>query len=47
MGEAIAVPAEGVAERAPSAVVGARQLSRTYGEGETAVRALCTVDLDV
>jgi putative ABC transport system ATP-binding protein len=27
--------------------VAARQLSRTYGEGETAVRALCTVDLDV
>jgi putative ABC transport system ATP-binding protein len=47
MSEAIAVPAEGVAERAPSAVVAARQLSRTYGEGETAVRALCTVDLDV
>jgi putative ABC transport system ATP-binding protein len=47
MSEAIAVPAEGVAERALGAVVAARQLSRTYGEGETAVRALCTVDLDV
>jgi putative ABC transport system ATP-binding protein len=29
------------------AVVTARGLTRTYGEGETAVRALCGVDLDV
>ena len=29
------------------AVVTARALTRTYGEGETAVRALCGVDLDV
>ena len=47
MGEAIAVPAEGVAERAPSAVVVARELSRQYGEGDTAVHALTGVDLDV
>ena len=47
MGEAIAVPAEGVAERAPSAVVAARELSRQYGEGDTAVHALRGVDLDV
>jgi putative ABC transport system ATP-binding protein len=47
MGEAIAVPAEGVAEHAPSAVVAARQLSRQYGEGDTAVQALRGVDLDV
>ena len=47
MSEAIAVPAEGVAERAPSGVVAARQLSRQYGEGDTAVQALRGVDLDV
>ena len=47
MGEAIAVPAEEVAERAPSAVVAARKLSRQYGEGDTAVQALRGVDLDV
>src|SRR5205823_9191989 len=48
MGEAIAAPVAGeVAEQVPEAVVAARALSRTYGEGETAVRALCTVDLDV
>jgi putative ABC transport system ATP-binding protein len=47
MGEAIAVPAEGAAERAPGAVVAARELSRQYGEGDTAVQALRGVDLDV
>ena len=47
MSEAIAVPAADMAEETPTAVVAARALSRTYGEGETAVRALCTVDLDV
>src|SRR5438874_2968410 len=47
MSEAIAIPAEGVAERATSAVVAARALARQYGQGETAVRALCGVDLDV
>jgi len=39
MSEAIAVPAEGVAELAPSAVVAARTLSRQYGQGDTAVQA--------
>jgi putative ABC transport system ATP-binding protein len=47
MSEAIAAPAEGVAELAPGAVVAARQLSRQYGEGDTAVHALRGVDLDV
>src|SRR2546423_15473767 len=47
MSEAIAVPAEGVAGRAPGAVVAARQLGRQYGEGDTAVQALRGVDLDV
>ena len=47
MSEAIAVPAEGAAEHAPSAVVAARQLSRQYGAGDTAVQALRGVDLDV
>jgi putative ABC transport system ATP-binding protein len=36
-----------VAERAPSAVVAARTLSRQYGAGDTAVQALRGVDLDV
>ena len=44
MSEAIAVPAEGVAERAPSAVVAARALSRQYGAGDTAVQALRGVE---
>src|SRR5207253_8694413 len=47
MSEAIAVPAERVAERTPSAVVAARTLSRQYGAGDTAVQALTGVDLDV
>jgi putative ABC transport system ATP-binding protein len=47
MSQATAIPAEGVAEHAPSAVVAARQLSRQYGEGDTAVQALRGVDLDV
>ena len=47
MAEAIAVPAEGVAEGASSAVVVARELSRQYGAGDTAVQALTGVDLDV
>src|SRR5438067_2651064 len=48
MSEAIAAPAAGeVAERVPEAVVAARELSRQYGEGETAVQALRGVDLDV
>jgi putative ABC transport system ATP-binding protein len=45
--EAAAVPAVGVAERAPSAVVAAREVTRRYGEGDTAVDALRGVSLDV
>jgi putative ABC transport system ATP-binding protein len=44
---AIPVPAVDVAELAPQAVVAARALRRTYGEGDAAVNALCGVDLDV
>ncbi|HKG43070.1 MAG TPA: ABC transporter ATP-binding protein [Gaiellaceae bacterium] len=45
--EAAAVPAADVAERAPSAVVAARDLVRRYGEGDTAVEALRGVSLEV
>jgi putative ABC transport system ATP-binding protein len=45
--EAAAVPATDVAERAPNAVVAARDLTRRYGEGDTAVDALRGVTLDV
>jgi putative ABC transport system ATP-binding protein len=45
--EAAAVPAVDVAERAPSGVVAARDLTRRYGEGDTAVAALCGVSIDV
>jgi putative ABC transport system ATP-binding protein len=45
--EAAAVPAVGVAERAPGAVVAARELTRRYGEGDTAVDALRGVSLEV
>jgi putative ABC transport system ATP-binding protein len=45
--EAAAVPAVDVAERAPSGVVAARDITRRYGEGDTAVAALCGVSLDV
>ena len=45
--EAAAVPATGVAERAPTAVVAGRDLTRRYGEGDTAVDALGGVTLDV
>jgi len=44
---AIAIPIEAVVEAPPRAVVAARELSRRYGEGETAVDALCDVSLDV
>ncbi len=47
MSHALALPAVEVAERAPRAVVAARELSRRYGEGETAVHALRDVSLDV
>jgi putative ABC transport system ATP-binding protein len=45
--EAAAVPAVDAAERAPSAVVAAREITRRYGEGDTAVEALGGVSLDV
>jgi putative ABC transport system ATP-binding protein len=45
--EAAAAPATDVAERAPTAVVAARDLTRRYGEGDTAVDALRGVTLDV
>ena len=45
--EAAAVPAVDVAGRPPNAVVAARDISRRYGEGDTAVDALRGVALDV
>jgi putative ABC transport system ATP-binding protein len=45
--EAAAVPAADVAERAPTAVVAARDITRRYGEGDTAVDALRGVTLEV
>ncbi len=45
--EAAAAPAVDVAERAPTAVVAARDITRRYGEGDTAVDALRGVTLDV
>jgi putative ABC transport system ATP-binding protein len=48
MTEALAVTGKEAAEaRASAAVVAARDLSRRYGEGDTAVDALRDVDLDV
>jgi putative ABC transport system ATP-binding protein len=47
LSEAIAVPAEAAGERAPEAVVAARDITRRYGEGDTAVDALRGVTLDV
>ena len=48
MSEAIAVPAEGAVEAAPTGpVVEAHELSRRYGEGDTAVEALRGVGLEV
>ena len=43
----MATETEQVQSSTNGAVVTARALTRTYGEGETAVRALCGVDLDV
>ena len=45
--EAAAVPAADVVEHAPSGVVAARDITRRYGEGDTAVAALCGVSIDV
>jgi putative ABC transport system ATP-binding protein len=47
MEAAAAAPAVDVAERAPSAVVAARDITRRYGEGDTAVDALRGVSLEV
>src|SRR5437588_1854436 len=48
MSEAIAVPAEGAVEAAPTGpVVEAHELARRYGEGDTAVEALRGVNLEV
>ncbi|TMM25248.1 MAG: ABC transporter ATP-binding protein [Actinobacteria bacterium] len=45
--EAAVVPAVDVAERAPAAVVAAQDITRRYGEGDTAVDALRGVSLEV
>jgi putative ABC transport system ATP-binding protein len=45
--EAAAVPAVEAKESVPAAVVAARDLTRRYGEGDTAVDALRGVELDV
>jgi putative ABC transport system ATP-binding protein len=45
--EAAAIPAVDVAERAPGAVVAAQDVTRRYGEGDTAVDALRGITLDV
>ena len=45
--EAAAAPAVDVAGKAPSAVVAAKDITRRYGEGDTAVDALRGVSLDV
>src|ERR687885_421107 len=45
--KAPAVPAVDVTERAPDAVVAARDITRRYGEGDTAVDALRGVSLEV
>jgi putative ABC transport system ATP-binding protein len=48
MSEAVAISGAAVAEeRSPGAVVAARELTRRYGEGDTAVDALRGVSLDV
>jgi putative ABC transport system ATP-binding protein len=48
MSESVAVPAAGAAEQAPAGpVVEAHELTRRYGEGDTAVDALRGVDLEV
>src|SRR4029078_8406773 len=45
--EAAAAPAVDVAGKAPSAVVAAKDITRRYGGGDTAVDALRGVSLDV
>src|SRR5204862_4049609 len=45
--EAAAVPAVDVQKGVPAAVVAARDLTRRYGQGDTAVDALRGVSLDI
>src|SRR6266511_1803467 len=47
MSEALAIPAAEVAQPAPQVVVAARDVTRRYGEGETAIDALAGVSLPV
>ena len=47
MSDTLALPAADVAERAPQAVVAARDLTRRYGEGATSVEALREVSLEI
>jgi putative ABC transport system ATP-binding protein len=47
MSEALAIPAVAVAERAPQAVVAARELTRRYGEADTSVDALRGVSIEI
>ncbi len=48
MSQSIAIPAEGAVESAPAGpVVEAHDLTRRYGEGDTAVDALRGVDLEI
>jgi putative ABC transport system ATP-binding protein len=47
MSEALAIPAAAVAERAPQAVVAARELTRRYGDGDTSVDALRGVSIEI
>jgi putative ABC transport system ATP-binding protein len=47
MGELATAASEDVRTGTPEPVVSARDLTRVYGEGDTAVNALCGVNLDV
>jgi putative ABC transport system ATP-binding protein len=47
MSEALAIPAADLAERAPQAVVAARELTRRYGQGDTSVDALRGVSIEI
>jgi putative ABC transport system ATP-binding protein len=47
MGELATAASEDARTGTPQAVVSAQDVKRTYGEGETAVNALCGVNLDV
>ncbi len=47
MSEAIAIAGNDVVERAPQTIVAARDLARSYGDGDAAVHALRGVSLDI